>query len=270
MDPVRQFKFACPVCGQHLQAAAEEAGRATECPSCFKKLTVPQAPTDSGTKLIITAALADTRRSPVPNIPAPGQSAPAPAKSKGRWIYVVLSLLALVAVGAVLYALLSGTKGGLEVFQKESRDLPVGQPVLADGVYKLINRNSGKVLNVGSGRGANVDQRDSTGDINQKWTLKNIGGNRYHIINNGNPRYLDVSGISTDDGANVVVWDSTGNPNQIWIVEPVSSSSGWFTVKAAHSNKLLEVYDASGDDGANVVQWTANGGLNQQWSFQAQ
>ena len=154
------------------------------------------------------------------------------------------------------------------MFRETSQYFVVGSPLLADGVYKLINRNSGKALSTGAGNGANVDQRNSTGSNAQKWTLQNVGGNQYYLINVSNPRYLDVYGESTADGANVNVWDYTGKTNQIWIIEPVSG--GYFTVKAAHSNKLLDVYQASTSNGANVVQWSSNGGFNQHWSFQAQ
>ena len=105
MDPVRQFKFACPVCGQHLQARAAEGGQTTECPSCFKKLKVPHAPTDNGSKLIITAALADTRRSKAGETAEPGYRASAPASSgKGPLVYLLPVLVgATVVIGGVLY-----------------------------------------------------------------------------------------------------------------------------------------------------------------------
>lgn len=101
MDPVSQFKFACPICGQHLEAGADEAGQTTECPSCFKKLTVPQAPTSGGSKLIITASLADTRRVPLHR----SDEAPAPPVAAGcssrLWLALLLVLLAAgLAAGA--------------------------------------------------------------------------------------------------------------------------------------------------------------------------
>ncbi len=104
MDPVSQFKFACPVCGQHLEAGADEEGQTTECPSCFKKLTVPQAPTSGGSKLIITASLADTRRVPVPRALEPVPQPVPPQRSRRPLIYLLLGLLAalLAAVGFYL------------------------------------------------------------------------------------------------------------------------------------------------------------------------
>jgi hypothetical protein len=100
---VSQFKFACPVCGQHLEAGVEEEGRTTECPSCFKKLTVPQAPTGTGTKLIITASLADARRVPATPAVEPGAQPANRPRVRGPALYIVLALLSvLVAAGAIV------------------------------------------------------------------------------------------------------------------------------------------------------------------------
>jgi hypothetical protein len=105
---VCQFKFACPVCGQHLQARPEEAGKTTECPSCFKKLTVPQAPANGGGNLIIAAALAESRRT-VP-LRTDSQSSPGAKRkvSPGLKIYLIAALLAVLAAVAGLMFLPQG------------------------------------------------------------------------------------------------------------------------------------------------------------------
>lgn len=38
------MKFSCPFCDQHLEADEEMEGVETACPSCDRKLVVPQAP----------------------------------------------------------------------------------------------------------------------------------------------------------------------------------------------------------------------------------
>ncbi len=38
-----EFKFNCPICGQHILAATEWSGRKIECPSCLTKITIPSA-----------------------------------------------------------------------------------------------------------------------------------------------------------------------------------------------------------------------------------
>src|SRR5947209_12789471 len=51
-----EFKFACPVCGQHITADLRTSGRQLECPTCFQKIVVPQGPREGDTKFILSAA----------------------------------------------------------------------------------------------------------------------------------------------------------------------------------------------------------------------
>ncbi len=39
-----EFKYACPVCGQHIKCDSSQGGSVMECPTCFQKIIVPQAP----------------------------------------------------------------------------------------------------------------------------------------------------------------------------------------------------------------------------------
>src|SRR5581483_8801341 len=57
-----EFKFACPVCGQHITADSTSSGTALECPTCFQTLIVPHAPAGGDGKLILTAAKASPRK----------------------------------------------------------------------------------------------------------------------------------------------------------------------------------------------------------------
>lgn len=59
---MQEFKFACPVCGQHITAAASAGGTQLECPTCFRKIIVPQAPTAGSSKLILSAAQVEQPR----------------------------------------------------------------------------------------------------------------------------------------------------------------------------------------------------------------
>jgi hypothetical protein len=57
-----EFKFACPVCGQHISADSNDGGSEMECPTCFRKIVVPQPPSSSDPKLILSAAEAGKAR----------------------------------------------------------------------------------------------------------------------------------------------------------------------------------------------------------------
>ena len=39
-----EFKYACPVCGQHIKCDSSQSGTTMECPTCFQKIIAPQAP----------------------------------------------------------------------------------------------------------------------------------------------------------------------------------------------------------------------------------
>ena len=140
MVPVDQFKFACPVCGQHLQARSEEAGQTTECPSCFKKLTVPQAPTQAGGKLLIAAALADTRRGPARKQPEADSHTARRFSTSSPSIYVLLTVLigAVVATG-ILYLSLNGGSSGRTGRPELWTDNAAELKLLEDPVFGRLN-----------------------------------------------------------------------------------------------------------------------------------
>ncbi|MFO1515235.1 MAG: hypothetical protein U1F83_20435 [Verrucomicrobiota bacterium] len=56
-----EFKFACPVCGQHITCDSAGSGKQMDCPTCFRKLVVPQAKAAGSSNLVLTAALVQSR-----------------------------------------------------------------------------------------------------------------------------------------------------------------------------------------------------------------
>jgi DNA-directed RNA polymerase subunit RPC12/RpoP len=50
-----EFKYACPVCGQHMMCDESQAGTVMDCPTCFQKIVAPQAPAP-GSKFILTGS----------------------------------------------------------------------------------------------------------------------------------------------------------------------------------------------------------------------
>jgi DNA-directed RNA polymerase subunit RPC12/RpoP len=95
-----EFKYACPVCGQHIKCDSSQAGKVMECPTCFQKITVPQAPSTAGQKFIITGTKVGER--PTQNIPADREVT---VPEKRFPLAAVLILLVLVcAAGAAVFA----------------------------------------------------------------------------------------------------------------------------------------------------------------------
>ncbi|HXE42327.1 MAG TPA: hypothetical protein VN516_04815 [Candidatus Baltobacteraceae bacterium] len=89
-----EFKYACPVCGQHISCDSSQAGTQMECPTCFQKITVPQAPATEEQKFILTGTKKSDR--PIPTLPEGSPIVP----EKKSSLVVVLILLLLVAVAA--------------------------------------------------------------------------------------------------------------------------------------------------------------------------
>src|SRR5262245_52007238 len=59
-----EFKFACPVCSQHITCDSRSSGTQMECPTCFRKLVVPQASKAGSPNLLLTASEVSTRPLP--------------------------------------------------------------------------------------------------------------------------------------------------------------------------------------------------------------
>lgn len=60
MRQMSEFKFACPVCGQHITADSSASGKPLECPTCFQRIVAPQAPLSGDPKFILSGTKAGT------------------------------------------------------------------------------------------------------------------------------------------------------------------------------------------------------------------
>src|SRR6478736_2131378 len=99
-----EFKFACPVCGQHITCDSGSAGTQMDCPTCFRKLVVPQAPTPGAKSFVLTAALVQER--PVTSLENGKGGAiapPAPDKKFPVAAIAVGVLLVCAAAGAAIF-----------------------------------------------------------------------------------------------------------------------------------------------------------------------
>jgi endo-1,4-beta-xylanase len=141
-------------------------------------------------------------------------------------------------------------------------------PVDTNAWYVLLNRNSGKALdlfNFATNDGARITQWTRSNNNNQQWQFVDSGGGFYRIRSRHSGKVLDVLNRSTADGATVAQWTDNGGSNQQW---RLAASTGGFTrLINRNSGKALEVQNASTADGANVVQFTDTGGNNQQWQL---
>lgn len=95
-----EFKYACPVCGQHIKCDSSQSGSQMECPTCFQKIIVPQAPSEEQ-KFIITGQKVGEQRS-LPKNSDTGPDAAAPAKNfPGIAVVLIIFVFIAAAVGFV-------------------------------------------------------------------------------------------------------------------------------------------------------------------------
>ena len=144
-------------------------------------------------------------------------------------------------------------------------------PPVINGRYIVVNRNSGKVMEVAGAStndGANIQQNTYANGLNQQWDIVPFspasGDLSYYTITAAHSgKAADVNAFSYDDGGNVQQWTNYPGLNQEWFLE--YATNGWFYIRSRWSGKYLEVYGSSTVNGGNIDQWTGNGGLNQQW-----
>lgn len=139
--------------------------------------------------------------------------------------------------------------------------------IVSGQTYKLVNRNSQKVLDVyeaGTNNGDTVIQWSDNEGNNQQWQII-ATGNAYQLINIRSGKALDVEEGSTDNGADVIQWSDNGGNNQRWYLVPLNN--GYYHIVNVNSGKLLDVDHGYMTDGANVLQWSDNGGTNQEWQI---
>lgn len=149
------------------------------------------------------------------------------------------------------------------------------QPVI-NGRYVLVNRNSGKVMEVAGGsidRGVNVQQGTYSGATYQQWDVtpvdSRVGGDfSYFTLSSAySGKSPDIINFSLENGGNIIVWDNVKSSNQQWYFD--YAEDGWFYIRSRHSAKCLDVDNSSIADGGNIQQWEKNGGSNQQWRLLA-
>jgi hypothetical protein len=101
-----EFKFACPICGQHMMCDSSQGGTVMECPTCFQKITAPQSAAEGEQKFILAGTkFAGKRTAGLPAV-AGDQFQPKPRTFPG-WIVIVI-IFVLAAVGG--YFFLNGTR----------------------------------------------------------------------------------------------------------------------------------------------------------------
>lgn len=143
--------------------------------------------------------------------------------------------------------------------------IQVYQPGTAlDPQFRIVNRNSGKYLEIASALttdGAGAGQWGDTGNACQVWSLHPVATG-VQVLNANSGKLLEIPGAQTADGVRAAQWGPTGNATQVW---SAATSGGYWTLTNTNSGKPLEIAGASTADGAYAQQRTADGSATQQW-----
>ncbi|MEV0388712.1 endo-1,4-beta-xylanase [Nonomuraea sp. NPDC050643] len=141
-------------------------------------------------------------------------------------------------------------------------------PIDTNAWYVLLNRNSGKALdvyNLSTADGGRITQWSRNNGDQQQWQFVSSESGWYRLKSRLSGKVLDVYNFSTANGGSIVQWADGNGTNQQWRLS--DSSGGYVRFISRHSNKALEVQGASTADNANIVQYDDWNGANQQWQL---
>lgn len=154
---------------------------------------------------------------------------------------------------------------------------------VGNGVYRVLNRASGKVMEIAGGATANggaVQQWTSNNTAAQHWSVLSYNGAAV-FINNASGKAVDVPGADARQYKRLQSYTFNGSRAQCWIVAAQESRSQLNAFSASHRSDLrdgilslhtrlrrsmaLDVAGGSLSDGAQVRLWSSNGTRAQQW-----
>ncbi len=144
--------------------------------------------------------------------------------------------------------------------------------VLSGSTYKLVNRASGKVIDVPGGQNTNALQLQQWTDNNataQHWVIDDLGtyNNYYRLrsVSSSDNKVMDVRNGTKNNGEAIQLMQNLSNTAQQFRL--IKLSNGYWSILNMNSNKAVEVTGASSADGAKLQQNLYRGDLNQQWQL---
>ncbi|MER6180200.1 family 43 glycosylhydrolase [Streptomyces sp. NPDC001652] len=144
---------------------------------------------------------------------------------------------------------------------------PSGETAATPTSYTLVNRNSGKCLDVNGGAtadGTNILQWTCNGGTNQKWKLEDLGDDTSRLVNVATGKIADVAECSTANGADIRQWSWLNNKCQRFRLV-FTAGGDYVRIVNESSGKVADVADCSTANGADVRQWTWLNNTCQQW-----
>ena len=140
---------------------------------------------------------------------------------------------------------------------------------LMDGAYKMVNKNSGLLVNtdmLSYSDGVNMQQMSATGDTTDYVWLYHVGNDNYRICRLSAGKSLAVAEDGQGVGANLVQEYDTYTDRQFWKLTVNADGSYTFTNNA--NGLVIGVNSNSKSDGASLKMQESNGSNSQKWDMQ--
>jgi hypothetical protein len=141
-------------------------------------------------------------------------------------------------------------------------------PPLGTGQYVLVNKNSGKYLDIPAGSttaGTAVGQWQNTACTCQLFTFQSAGSGAWNIKNVKSNLNLDIQGSSTTAGAAVVQNTASSADSQKWTL--TDAGGGYYKLRNVNSTLVAGVAQSSTANGAAVIQWGSASLDDQLWKI---
>ena len=96
---------------------------------------------------------------------------------------------------------------------------------VGDGVYRIRNRASGKLLDLtmtGTANGTWLHLWEDVGGTSQMWTMEHTPQGTVRLRSSwAGGKCIDTVGMGTADGAVLQIWQETAGEDQLWTIEEV-------------------------------------------------
>ncbi|MEH7352383.1 glycoside hydrolase [Neobacillus drentensis] len=150
------------------------------------------------------------------------------------------------------------------VVSKVSGVAPNQSVVDSDADYNIINKNSGKVLDIAQDQAAIVQKTKVQDKDNQSWRIQKVtyGNSNKEIYQIVHPASGKVLGI---ENGSAILQKDEDQPSQKWILS--TYGNGEYTFVNVQDGKLLEIGGQSKAEDARATAWQPNAGNNQVWKL---
>ncbi|WP_242435925.1 family 43 glycosylhydrolase [Streptomyces sp. Root369] len=144
---------------------------------------------------------------------------------------------------------------------------PSGETAATPTAYTLVNRNSGKCLDVEGGNtadGTNIFQWSCTGGANQKWRVEDLGNDTSRLVNVATGKVMDTTSCATADGTDIKQWSWLNNNCQKFRLV-YTATGDYVRIVNENSGKVADVANCGTANGTDVRLWTWLNNNCQQW-----